>query len=248
MRNASALILTLFVVGIAGIYGASFRVHAPEKQVVLFDQEAIHARPILPTTAFSDQPPEVVAVPQRIIAQNIQVPSAEAERVLALPNDRSFLVRTLQSELQRVGCYDREINGFWTTSTRMAMQTFLQRVNAALPTDEPDAVLLSLLQAHKDTACGKSCPAGQGFAPSGQCLPNALVITKFKPQDPIATEGPNPIVTSSLPANTKPRTGAEERTTSERNVAVRQSASKPVKFVRTFLKAVQRDMAQFGLR
>ena len=247
MHKASALILTLLGIGIAAVYAASHRVAAPKEQ--LFGEEPIRPRPASTTAVFSEQVPEIVAAPKRTIAHNIQVPSAESERVLALPNDRSFLVKTLQSELQRVGCYDREINGFWTTSSRMAMQTFLQRVNAALPIDEPDVVLLSLVQAHKGTACGTSCPPGQAFAPSGQCVPNALLTNKFKLQDSTATKEPNAITTGSLPSNAKPRIAAEDTsTTPERNVTMQQTSSKPVTVVRTILKTLQRDMAQLGLR
>ena len=247
MHKASALILTLLGIGIAAIYATSQRVAAPKEQ--LFEEEPIRSRPARVTAVFSEQVPVIVSVPKRAIAHNMQVPSAESERILALPNDRSFLVRTLQSELQRVGCYDREINGFWTTSSRIAMQMFLQRVNAALPIDEPDAVLLSLVQAHKGTACGTSCPAGEAFAPSGQCVPNALLTNRFKLQDSMATKGPNAITTGSLPSNAKPRTAAEDASTApERNVTMQQTSSKSVTVARTILKTLQRDMAQLGLR
>ena len=247
MHKASALILTLLGIGMAAVYAASHRVAAPKEQ--LFEEEPIRPRPASATAVFSEQVPEIVAAPKRTIAHNMQAPSAESERVLALPNDRSFLVRTLQSELQRVGCYDREINGLWTTSSRMAMQTFLQRVNAALPIDEPDAVLLSLVQAHKGTVCGTSCPPGQAFTPPGQCMPNALLTDKFKLQANTTTKGPNAITTGSLPSNTKPRIPAEDTSTApERNVTMQQPSSKPVGGVRTILRTLQRDLAQLGLR
>ncbi len=65
------------------------------------------------------------------------------------PNDRVALARALQRELKRVGCYSGEITGAWTTSTRMAMRAFTERVNATLPIDKPDPVLLSLVQGHQ---------------------------------------------------------------------------------------------------
>lgn len=87
---------------------------------------------------------------------------------------RAALAADLQRELKRVGCYGGAINGGWTTSTRRAMSAFMQRVNASLPFDEPDYILLSLVQTHDGIACG-ACPQGEQQAASGQCLPTAVL-------------------------------------------------------------------------
>ena len=81
----------------------------------------------------------------------------------------------MQRELKRVGCYDGEINAVWTASTKRAMKSFTDRVNASLPIEEPDSVLLALVQSHQDNVCGKPCPAGQGLSEAGRCLPNAIL-------------------------------------------------------------------------
>jgi hypothetical protein len=91
------------------------------------------------------------------------------------PADRAALAREIQRELRRVGCYSGEVNGVWTTSSRMAMKTFVDRVNAALPIDNPDPVLLSLVQGHRDRACGV-CPPGQA-ATATACVPKAVLTT-----------------------------------------------------------------------
>jgi hypothetical protein len=91
------------------------------------------------------------------------------------PEDRVALTRALQRELKRVGCYGGEITGVWTTSSRMAMKAFVERVNAALPIDTPDAVLLSLVQGRQERACGVACPEGQTAAGAGACVPNAVL-------------------------------------------------------------------------
>ena len=80
-------------------------------------------------------------------------PKAVAPQRIA-PEDQASLARELQKELKRVGCYNGEINGVWTTSSRLAMKTFVERVNAALPIDKPDPVLLSLVHGHREPACG----------------------------------------------------------------------------------------------
>jgi len=93
---------------------------------------------------------------------------------------RLTLVRDLQRELKRVGCYDGEFNGAWGTTSKRAMATFMERVNATLPLDEPDYVLLTLVQGHAAQVCGPSCPAGQGLSPEGKCLPRAILAQGAK--------------------------------------------------------------------
>jgi hypothetical protein len=60
--------------------------------------------------------------------------------------DRGALTRELQKELRRVGCYEGEISGAWSQSTRSTMKTFVERMNARLPIEEPDAVLYALVK------------------------------------------------------------------------------------------------------
>ena len=88
---------------------------------------------------------------------------------------RAHLTSDLQRELTRVGCYDGEINGSWNQSTKRAMSAFMARVNASLPVEDPDYILLTLVQGHTALACGTDCPAGEVQSSSGRCLPQAVV-------------------------------------------------------------------------
>ena len=108
---------------------------------------------------------------------------------LAMPHDRASLVRELQRGLKRVGCYEGEVSGVWTQQSRSAMRAFTGRINAALPVDEPDGVLLALVQGHKDKACGMPCPPGEGLAADGRCLPNALLLPP--PEGRMSLAGPS---------------------------------------------------------
>ena len=69
--------------------------------------------------------------------------------------DRASLTRDLQRQLQRVGCYKGSISGVWSPSTRHAMKEFIDHVNASLPVNEPDHILLAMLQGHQEQACGQ---------------------------------------------------------------------------------------------
>lgn len=88
---------------------------------------------------------------------------------------RLKLTRDLQAELKRVGCYAGEITGSWSPATKSAMNAFMDRVNATLPIEEPDYILLTLVQGHAEIACGASCPFGQSMSGNGRCVPNAVL-------------------------------------------------------------------------
>ena len=70
------------------------------------------------------------------------------------------------------------MSGEWTPGTRRAMKAFVDRVNAALPIDEPDHILRTMVQGHPGFACGKSCPSGQSVATDGRCLPSAIIAAR----------------------------------------------------------------------
>src|SRR5262245_23482919 len=79
--------------------------------------------------------PAVVTVsPQN--RPNLRLAVAPAPKAGALATDRTQLARELQKELRRVGCYEGEIHGAWTASTKRAMKAFTERVNASLPVEE----------------------------------------------------------------------------------------------------------------
>src|SRR5207249_6454440 len=105
--------------------------------------EAMHPEPVeLPPPAL------VVTVPPR--KERKPWPDSAALE----PANGVTLTRNLQRELQRVGCYSGDIDGMWTPATRSAMKAFTDRVNAALPSDQPDRILLSLVQGHQGNVCG----------------------------------------------------------------------------------------------
>lgn len=122
----------------------------------------------------------VVTVPQR--ATEATEPRVSAAN---LPGDRYTLTRELQRELRRVGCYDGNIDGAWTPASRRAMKSFTDRANASLPVDQPDYILLRLVQGTRGQVCGTSCPSGQELGRDGRCVPAALVAqTGRKPAQP----------------------------------------------------------------
>jgi hypothetical protein len=149
--------------------------------------------------AETQPPPNTLVAPSSPVVVTIhQVPQSQSAPI---PFDRVTLVRELQRELGRVGCYSGPLNGVWTTSTRTAMKSFTDRVNAILPVENPDAILLSLVRSHQGQGCG-SCPAGQSLAKNGRCLPVAILAhagKKGAPEPTAAISGWTITTTAAAP-------------------------------------------------
>jgi hypothetical protein len=94
---------------------------------------------------------------------------------LAIPKDRDVLTRELQKELKRVGCYEGDISGTWSQSTRRAMKAFIERMNARLPIEDPDAVLYSLVKGQDEPVCGTACSRGEVQSADRRCIPSVLL-------------------------------------------------------------------------
>ena len=123
---------------------------------------------VLRAAETSDQQPKAVPAVRKAA-------SAEDE-------SRVQLARDIQRELKRVGCYSGDVNGEWTSGSRAAMNQFIERINATLPTDQPDHILKTLVQGHPGNACGKTCPAGQGLSNEGRCQPTAILAQQTAPR------------------------------------------------------------------
>ena len=91
--------------------------------------------------------------------------------------DRAQLTRELHKELKRVGCYQGEISSTWSSASRQAMRRFTEAVNAKLPIEEPDLVLLRLAQGQAQRVC--PCPAAAGEA-SASCATAASAAEASK--------------------------------------------------------------------
>ncbi len=152
---------------------------------------------------------------------------AQGRIMSSKPGDRRTrvqLTRDLQAELKRVGCYGGEITGAWSSSTKRAMRAFMERVNATLPIEDPDYILLTLVQGHTAQACGVGCPSGQTPSDSGRCLPNAVVAARAAKdiKTPAAADGVSdgrvarnrlqpPAPRTSIASVAKPPVGAAAR-------------------------------------
>jgi len=137
-----------------------------------------------PMAAIDPAPlPPVTVTAWKSAVVRVEPAVAAAAKVQAKQETRSrvALARDIQRELQRVGCYVGEIDGVWGGGSKRAILMFMDRVNASLPTREPDVFMLSLLRGQNDAVCGSACPHGQSLTGGGRCLPTTLVAQAEPP-------------------------------------------------------------------
>jgi hypothetical protein len=149
------------------------------------------------TVSASPSPPKLAArppVPRQLRPGVPAVRLAEApprvpvgETGAAAPLEGHALTREIQRQLKRVGCYRGSVTGVWSPTVRQAMKALTERVNASLPVEQPDPVLLAMTQSQAPGICGASCPSGQDRAADGRCLPSALVANAGKRRGPAAS-------------------------------------------------------------
>jgi hypothetical protein len=159
-------------------------------------------------TASSAQVSAVVTLHQRPIAAPAATPpKPEPAAVAPVARDPASLARALQRELKRVGCYEGEVSGVWSPPSRAAMKAFTEHVNATLPVDAPDQILLALVQGHRGQACGAACRPNEAQAGDGRCLPKAIVAKADRTGDqadaktePAITPVPVPVPAVRVPA------------------------------------------------
>jgi hypothetical protein len=87
-------------------------------------------------------------------------------------SDRVQLVRSLQTELQRVGCDPGAVDGKWQSRTRNALTEFAKLAKLDLYTEKPSAAALEAVKGHKSRVCPLVCGAGT-IEKDGACVAKA---------------------------------------------------------------------------
>jgi hypothetical protein len=137
--------------------------------------------------------------PARVITASAVTPTSDSTS--------QQLVRDIQRELKRVGCYVGEIDGEWGPASRRALRTFVDRVSSRLQTDAPDLIQLTLVRGYPGIACRSLQPPANGAMTATRTTPPAgpaIAATPppFAPSAPTfaaaAPAGPGSVVTGSL--------------------------------------------------
>jgi len=211
MRKLSGTLLAL-----AGVSAGTYALWSGQNTVALPPKisadPSVRAPTSAPQTRAEADPAAAAALPPS--AATASIPSkvlnvADAAPRVAyppssgLPLDRARLTREIQFQLKRVGCYHGTIDGVWSATVRLSMKAFTDRVNATLSAEQPDIVLLAMLQSHRGSGCGVPCPPGQSLAVDGRCLPNGLIAKIAEKQAPagsIAAATASPSIGEKVPA------------------------------------------------
>lgn len=120
-------------------------------------------------------------------------------------DDAASVTRAVQAELKRAECYSGPVNGVWNASTRAAMGEFTARVNARLPIDRPDPVLLALLETHNRISCTADCSMGG----EEDCVPRkALPAKRSAEVASIERDRPGDVREDARPAGSSYETNA----------------------------------------
>lgn len=126
---------------------------------------------------------------QRVAQQQADV---QAQRVL---------VRSIQQELLRVGCYAGSVDGNWSDGTRSAMGAFTDSVQVKLPLKSPDYILLTMLQGHARQACGANpSDKSQIAARSPRVKRDVAAATETPAAPAVKDSWTTTVVTSQTPA------------------------------------------------
>ena len=154
----AGLALILSIVGCLNNFPSSAPqiVASPVRAPTVTLQTHVAPAPLLRADEDREQRPDLSSAQS---ATDMAVRQPATKPVIGL--DRVELVRDLQRELSRVGCYNGSLDGQWNAATRQSMGDFLARVNARLPLNEPDSILLALVRSHADHRDAK-CRAGDG--------------------------------------------------------------------------------------
>lgn len=134
------------------------------------------------------------AEPQAEIA-TIRPRTPLSVQTVSPPLDEMSLTRALQRELKKIGCYRGDINGVWTSAARKAMKAFTHLANAKLPIDQPDHVLLALVQSDVHQGC--SVVADRVAPTTKRALDAAADLSKVKAAAS-TSRGPKPLRTPSM--------------------------------------------------
>lgn len=126
---------------------------------------------------------EVAAAPAAVAAE---VQSAATSPEAADAEAEADLARRLQVELRRVGCLRAGADGVWGHASKRAMQRFADKIDASLPTDRPDAVLLMLVETYEDRACGAPCATGEQPDGRGRCQARTEVAAVARQTEAVA--------------------------------------------------------------
>lgn len=108
----------------------------------------------------------------RAMIRELQAASPQSGTPPPFTGDKVALVRSLQTELQRVGCDPGTVDGKWQSRTRNALAEFARLAKLNLYTEKPSPAALEAVRGHKARVCPLVCGAGT-VEQDGVCVAKA---------------------------------------------------------------------------
>jgi len=105
----------------------------------------------------------------------VPTPAQKDNRAIAM---RGSLVRSIQTELNRIGCSAGSPDGVWGEQSRNAVRSYVKTGPAELASLEPNAALLARLQREPSGMCRVDCGKGQALV-KGRCVAKACAKGQF---------------------------------------------------------------------
>lgn len=140
------------------------------------------------------------------------------------------LTRSLQSELQRVGCYHGAIDGDWGPMSKRAMSEFTGHMNASLPVDRPDQILLHMVRGFSGRACGGPASVVAGADNSDGNRPVEPLPGRMAVGGPVEADANVPLtryVAAEEPRAASPESSDKPRQTTRRSRVAERSSPAP---------------------
>lgn len=144
-------------------------------------------------------------------------PSTTSQRASGDAPARQNLVRDVRRHLARVGCLAGPPSDTWDEAATAAARAFGEHINATIPVNTADHVLLTLLEGYRGLACNLVCPQGERADGDGICRP-AVDAAAQPPVQPANKAAPELPVISAAPASPPSNVEPPERKTEPADV------------------------------
>jgi hypothetical protein len=150
-----------------------------------------------------------------------------------LPPGGPGTTRVLIGELRRAGCYSGPATDTWTAEAKSAMRRALLVLNAELPVDQADQILVTLVSGMKDDAC--TCVATPhkvaSLEPASAASSATVAITE---------PAPKPHAMKAVPASRSAKARTPRSAAIVAKAGPQRGASQRVAGARTGIRVAQR--------
>jgi len=171
-----------------------------------------------PPPAAADPPKEEPPPRAAAVDPPPQPPPPAAGAGQPAPAQNVELVRALQRELRRIGCFGGEADGVWGDKSRAAVKSFLKHVRLGVDGEEPSIAVLDAATAARGRICPPVCDDDERLV-NGRCVAKVRPARAERREEPRQQHRPARERYGEPPSN--PRSGQKLCFGAGRNELVR---------------------------